>query len=79
MIIDFRCPACDRHVKGDTDVVTCLGPPVGTVGIEECQHCHAKIRYYTFQEDLGKEAGFAFASQSEHDRCFFSHDHIRKL
>ena len=49
-MIDYRCPACNRPVKGRQDVTVGTKP---TKNISQCQHCETFVTGKIITDDLG--------------------------
>lgn len=58
MIIDMRCPACNRPICGEQDIVTLAILPEARA----CQHCHSLVRLAFSPAPLG-ERYFVLASR----------------
>lgn len=53
MLVDHRCPKCDRPVKGRREVTTGL-PPLKPAN--KCQHCGCRVRLSEpFEDGLSLE------------------------
>jgi hypothetical protein len=56
MIIDYRCPRCDRVVRGREEVV--LVKKIPSPLPEQCKHCGAMLTHAIDRDDLGECLSF---------------------